>query len=215
MNLKIAVPTGRLLIESLRFLKNFDKNLPEPSQVFRKLILQGDKFEVFLVKPLDIPTYVEEKITDLGIVGRDIIEEKTNKITILKKLNFGNCKMVIASYPHWELLKDEVVYVSTKYPNIAEKYLKKRWKGINFKVIKLNGSVELAPFAKISSCIIDLVETGNTLKENGLVIKEVLFESYACLIANDVSFVWRRNEILEFLKQIETLEEKDDKSNRL
>ncbi|MCX7942171.1 MAG: ATP phosphoribosyltransferase [Dictyoglomaceae bacterium] len=215
MNLKVAIPTGRLLRESLRFLRNFDMNLPEHSQVSRRLIFKGDNFEVFLVKPLDIPTYVEERITDLGIVGRDIIEEKMNKVAILKKLNFGRCKMVIASYPQWELSKDETIYVSTKYPNVAEKYLRERWKGINFKIIRLNGSVELAPFAKISSCIIDLVETGNTLRENGLVIKEILFESCAFLIANEVSFVWKSSEIIEFLRQIESLEEKYDKSNEL
>lgn len=215
MNLKIAIPTGRLLNESLKFLKNFDKNLPEPFQVSRKLILKGEIFEIFLVKPLDIPTYVEEKITDLGIVGKDVLEEKINKVVILKKLDFGNCKMVIASYPEWNLSKDEVIYVSTKYPNVTDKYLRELWRGINFKVIKLNGSVELAPFAKISSCIVDLVETGNTLRENGLVIKEILFESFACLIANEVSFVWKRKDILDFLRQIEYLEEKYDKGNRI
>lgn len=215
MNLKIAIPTGRLLNESLKFLKNFDKNLPEPFQVSRKLILKGEIFEIFLVKPLDIPTYVEERITDLGIVGKDVLEEKINKVVILKKLDFGNCKMVIASYPEWNLSKDEVIYVSTKYPNVTDKYLRELWRGINFKVIKLNGSVELAPFAKISSCIVDLVETGNTLRENGLVIKEILFESFACLIANEVSFVWKRKDILDFLRQIEYLEEKYDKGNRI
>lgn len=215
MNLKIAIPTGRLFDEGLNFLRNFDKSLPESSQVSRKLIFKGDKFDVLLVKPLDIPTYVEERITDLGIVGRDIIEEKMNKVAILKRLNFGKCRMVIASYPHWELSRDETIYVSTKYPNTAEKYLKEIWKGVNFKIVKLNGSVELAPLVKISSCIVDLVETGNTLRENNLVIKEVLFESSAYLIANEVSFVWKKSEILEFLDQIEYWEEIYDKDNNL
>lgn len=215
MNLRIAIPTGRLLNDSWNFIKNFDEKFPDLSQISRKLIFQGNIFKVFLVKPLDIPTYVEERITDLGIVGGDIIKERESKVVVLKRLNFGYCKMVVASYPHWEIKNNELINVSTKYPNIAEKYLKERWKGVNFKIIKLNGSVELAPSAKISECIVDLVETGNTLKENGLVIKEVLFESSACLIANEVSFIWNRDQILNFLSNIEILENDYDKSSNL
>jgi len=189
MNFKIAIPTGRLLNDSWNFLRKIDRSLPEISKISRKLIWEGEIFKIFLVKPFDIPTYVEERITDLGIVGGDVIKEKESNIVTLKKLNFGNCKMVIASHPQWKL-EENKVKVSTKYPNIVEKYLKNIWKGFDIEIVKLNGSIELAPLAEISDCIVDLVETGNTLRENNLVIKEILFETSACLIANEVSFVW-------------------------
>jgi ATP phosphoribosyltransferase len=187
-----------MLEQALNFLKILDPSL-ENDYSNRKLRFKGERFEIFLAKPWDLPLYVEERVADLGIVGRDIIIEQERKVVSLIKLPFGYCKMVLAGFPDDKNLEE--VKIASKYVNITSKYLNNRWNKI--KIIKLNGSVELGPILNISDYIVDLVETGRTLKENGLVVKEILFESSACLIANISSYVWKRKEILDILKEVE------------
>ncbi|HOJ93164.1 MAG TPA: ATP phosphoribosyltransferase [Dictyoglomaceae bacterium] len=200
--IKIAIPTGRLQNKSIEFLRKFDSRLPSYENE-RKLIFRGERFEIFLAKPWDLPLYVEERVADLGIVGRDIILEQEKELVTLKKLPFGYCKMVLAGFPEKDLEKEEV-RIATKYPNIAKKFLEDRFNKV--KIFKLNGSVELGPILKISDEIVDLMETGRTLKENGLIVKEVLFDSSACLISNISSFIWSKKGILKLLEEMEGLE---------
>ena len=204
--IRIAIPTGRMLEQTLDFLRNFDNKLLDEEKG-RKLRIRGERFEVFLAKPWDLLLYVEERVVDLGIIGRDVILEQERNLVNLLSLPFGYCKMVIAGYPHISLEKNgKEIRIATKYENIARKFLEGKWSKI--KVIKLNGSVELGPILNISDFIVDIVETGKTLKENGLEIKEVLFESSACLVSNVASFVYLRDEILSFVKEVKRLNDK-------
>lgn len=203
--LRIALPTGRMLEQAIQFLSKFDRKFLSVEQG-RRLCIQGDKFEVFLAKPWDLPLYVEEKVVDLGIIGKDIILEQEKKVVNLVSLPFGYCKMVLAGFPQEVTVNNyengEVV-IATKYVNITKKFFENKWNKL--KIIKLNGSVELGPLLKISHYIVDLMETGKTLKENGLEVKEVIFESSACLIANTASFTCKRKQIIDFIREVETL----------
>lgn len=200
--IRVALPTGRMLEQAIKFLSKFDQRLLLGEQG-RKLCIQGEKFEVFLAKPWDLPLYVEERVVDLGIIGKDVILEQEKKVVNLISLPFGYCKMVIAGLPKVQIYNGDEVIIATKYVNITRRYCENKWNRI--KIIKLNGSVELGPLLNISHYIVDLVETGKTLKENGLEIKEVIFESSACLISNTASFAYKRKEILNFIREVETV----------
>lgn len=206
MLLKIAIPTGRLFNRSWNLLREIDSSLPELDELSRKLVWRGNVFEIYLVKPWDIPVYVEEKITEIGIVGGDVIRERKSNVVIMGRFRFGYCKMVLASYPEWDIKSKESVKVASKYPKVSEEYFNNKWKGIDYEIVKLNGSVELAPIANIADCIIDLVETGNTLRENGLEIKDVIFETSAMLIINEVSFAFKKDEVLDLIAKMEEAE---------
>ncbi|ACK42399.1 MULTISPECIES: ATP phosphoribosyltransferase [Dictyoglomus] len=204
--IRVAIPTGRMLEQALDFLRNFDDRLLDEEKG-RKLRIHGERFEVFLAKPWDLPLYVEERVVDLGIIGRDVIWEQEKNVVNLISLPFGYCKMVIAGYPYVSLKGNgKEIRIATKYENITKKLLENRWGKI--KIIKLNGSVELGPILNISDLIVDIVETGKTLRDNGLEVKEVLFESSACLISNVVSFAYLRKEILSFVKEVRKLNDK-------
>lgn len=203
--IRLALPTGRMLEQAIRFLGNFDRKLLFIDQG-RKLYIKGDRFEVFLAKPWDLPLYVEEKVVDLGIIGKDVILEQERKVVNLISLPFGYCKMVLAGMPNIYIANEyngNEIIVATKYVNITKKFFGNRWDRL--KIIKLNGSVELGSLLKISHYIVDLMETGKTLRENGLEVKEVIFESSACLIANVTSFSFKRKQIIDFIREVETI----------
>ncbi len=198
---RFALPKGRLLGESLNLLREvgiFKGKLNND----RKLLLEGEGFSFLLVKPSDVPLYVEEGVADLGICGLDVIREKEPNTYNLLNLNFGRCKMVVAG--RREKLKEyrekDVLRVATKYENVAKKF----FKGREVKVLKLSGSVEIAPLVGLADVIVDITQTGRTLRENGLVVFEEIFESHAYLIANRGSF---RNKREEVLRVVLTLEE--------
>ena len=189
-NIVIAIAKGRIEKDVYRRLKilNMEDCIETDS---RKLIFtdEENKITYIHVKPSDVVTYVEKGVADLGIVGKDTILENENddEVYELLDLGFGKCKFSVAGIKGKNnYSKEEILKVATKYPHIAKKYFKSR--GQNIEIIKLNGSVELAPIVGLSDVIVDLVETGNTLKVNGLEIVEDMCNISSRIIANRVSY---------------------------
>lgn len=196
-NIVIAIAKGRIEKDVYRRLKilNMEDCIETDS---RKLIFtdEENKITYIHVKPSDVVTYVEKGVADLGIVGKDTILENENddEVYELLDLGFGKCKFSVAGIKGKNnYSKEEILKVATKYPHIAKKYFKSR--GQNIEIIKLNGSVELAPIVGLSDVIVDLVETGNTLKANGLEIVEDMCNISSRIIANRVSYKFNKEKI--------------------
>lgn len=196
-NIVIAIAKGRIEKDVYRRLKilNMEDCIETDS---RKLIFtdEENKITYIHVKPSDVVTYVEKGVADLGIVGKDTILENENddEVYELLDLGFGKCKFSVAGIKGKNnYSKEEILKVATKYPHIAKKYFKSR--GQNIEIIKLNGSVELAPIVGLSDVIVDLVETRNTLKVNGLEIVEDMCNISSRIIANRVSYKFNKEKI--------------------
>ena len=196
-NIVIAIAKGRIEKDVYRRLKilNMEDCIETDS---RKLIFtdEENKITYIHVKPSDVVNYVEKGVADLGIVGKDTILENENddEVYELLDLGFGKCKFSVAGIKGKNnYSKEEILKVATKYPHIAKKYFKSR--GQNIEIIKLNGSVELAPIVGLSDVIVDLVETGNTLKVNGLEIVEDMCNISSRIIANRVSYKFNKEKI--------------------
>ena len=196
-NIVIAIAKGRIEKDVYRRLKIL--NMEDCIEIdSRKLIFtdEENKITYIHVKPSDVVTYVEKGVADLGIVGKDTILENENddEVYELLDLGFGKCKFSVAGIKGKNnYSKEEILKVATKYPHIAKKYFKSR--GQNIEIIKLNGSVELAPIVGLSDVIVDLVETGNTLKVNGLEIVEDMCNISSRIIANRVSYKFNKEKI--------------------
>lgn len=206
-SLSIALPTGRLLKSILELFnkKGILDDLSEDISKSRKLIVERNGFKLILAKPFDIPVYVSRRAVDLGIVGNDVIWERNEDVYELADLGIGNCELVIAAPRSKGLsFKKELLWgkkLGTKYPKIAEDFLS--YQGIQMDVIKLYGSVEIAPLVGLVDVILDLKETGRTLKENDLeVIKDVAQVS-ARLIVNPVCYKNRTREVLDIASALE------------
>lgn len=199
-----ALPKGRLSEHIMEILKRVDVNCPEMENKGRKLIFtnEEDKYKFFLSKTSDVPTYVEKGAADIGFVGKDtLLEEDRNLVEILD-LNLGKCTMMIAGFPEDKetYMEKEVLKIATKYPKIAKDYFNS--KGINVDIIKLNGSVELGPIVGLSHCIVDIVESGKTLKENGLIVFDEICPLSARVIVNKVSFKRESKRIHELILKL-------------
>jgi ATP phosphoribosyltransferase len=170
----------------------------------RKLVFDAEdgKHRVVLVKPADVPTYVEYGAADAGIAGLDVVLESRVDVVQPLSLNFGHCKLAVAAPKGVALSASEnpTVRVATKYPHITMEYFNAR--GIPVEMIYLSGSIELAPLLGLSDRIVDLVESGRTLKENGLEIVEVILESSARLIVNRAAYQVKRREVLAFVEAL-------------
>ncbi len=196
--LNIALSKGRLTDMSIELFENLGINCSELKNDSRRLIARDDEKKImfFLVKPADVPTYVEYGAADLGIAGKDTLLEEGRQLYEVLDLGFGACKMVLAGPAE---LKDKldrlkVRRVATKYPRIAREYFEQK-RGESIEVIRLSGSVELAPLAGLSEVIVDLVESGRTLKENGLVVFDTIAEISARLVVNSVSIKMEKQRI--------------------
>ena len=165
----------------------------------------NDKYTFFLAKPSDVPTYVDFGAADIGIVGLDTILEEGRDLYECLDLNIGKCKMCVAAYPEKKetIMGNDWIKVATKYPNIARKYFESKNK--KAEIIKLNGSVELGPLVGLSDCIVDIVESGRTLKENGLEVIDEICDLSARVIVNKVSIKTKYEEISKILKGMEDL----------
>lgn len=188
--LTIALSKGRLTDLSIDLLENVGVDCSELKQKSRKLIFTDEKNRIrfFLAKPADVPTYVEYGAADIGVVGKDTLLEEGRNLYEVLNLKFAACKMCVAGPKELEGKMDglTITRVATKYPEIAKEYFRhKRRESVE--IIKLSGSVELAPLVGLSEVIVDLVETGKTLKENGLVILDTIADISARLIVNRVS----------------------------
>lgn len=200
--LVLALPKGRLFEESIQLLLEAGL-IEKPLKEGRKLVLSTERFEILLSKPKDVPMLVESGYADLGVSGFDTIWESRREVFELLDLGIGYCKICIAGFPEGvERYKNlSSIKVATKYPNIAREYFEKR--GIKPFIYTLNGSVELAPLIGLTDYILDLVQTGRTLRENGLVVVEEIAESTARLIANRESFFLKNGDILGITRRLE------------
>ncbi|MFA6877486.1 MAG: ATP phosphoribosyltransferase [Fusobacterium sp.] len=202
-NITIALAKGRLGKQAYKILKKI--GLGDSIDLdSRKLIFKDEKNKIdyIYVKPSDVVTYVEKGVADLGIVGKDVILENDTDIYEILDLGFGKCKFSIASIKGQNIYKkDDTLKVATKYPEISKKYFKEKQQKIE--IIKLNGSVELAPLVKLSDVIVDLVETGDTLKANGLEVIEDMFNISARLICNRISYRFQYDRIQRITNLLE------------
>lgn len=188
--LTIALSKGRLTDLSLELLENVGLDCSELKSSSRKLVLtdETNRIKFFLAKPSDVPTYVEYGAADIGIVGKDTLLEEGRNLYEVLNLGFAACRMVVAGPAELQGRLGELTNkrVATKYPRIAREYFEhKRRESIE--IIKLNGSVELAPLVGLSEVIVDLVESGRTLRENGLVILDTIADISARMVVNRVS----------------------------
>jgi len=201
--LTIALPKGRIAEETLEiFSEIFSESLgKEFSFESRKLILDIGEFRFLNVRNQDVPTYVEHGAADIGVVGLDVITEKELDIINLMDMNLGRCKVAIGIKNEDELdWSKPDIKVATKMVNITKNYFAQ--KAVGVEVIKLYGSIELAPLVGLADAIVDIVETGNTMRENGLKVAEDIMESSAHLIANKNSYYAKKSEILSLYEKI-------------
>jgi ATP phosphoribosyltransferase len=200
----IALPKGRLLKDAVGFLKEAKIDASETLKETRKLIFNWENFRFILVKPMDVPTYVYYGTADIGIAGKDVIEEKGYDLYEPLDLGFGACRLSVAEPEEieepYDLEKLSFIRVATKYPRITDKYF--RSKGIHPEIIVLYGSVELAPLVGLSDRIVDLVQTGTTLRANGLREVDTILHSTARLIVNRASLKTRYSIIKPIIDRI-------------
>ena len=207
--LTFALTKGRLASKTLEMLEKLGITCQEmKDKSSRKLIFVNEerKLKFFLAKGPDVPTYVEYGAADIGVVGRDTIVEEGRKVHEVLDLGFGACRMCVCGYQETaELLKHrELIRVATKYPNIAKDYFYNK-KHQTVEIIKMNGSIELAPIVGLSEVIVDIVETGSTLKENGLVVLEEVCPLSARMIVNPVSMRMENDRVRELITSLRKL----------
>jgi len=197
--LTIALPKGRIADETLAlFSKIFGTDFKFED---RKLILEKDGFRFLLVRNQDVPTYVYYGSCDIGVVGFDVLEEKGLDLAQLLDLGLGKCKVVVGMKNTDKLdYTKHKISIATKMENITKNFFAK--KAMAVEVIKLYGSIELAPLVGLADAIVDIVETGATMKQNGLHEVETIMQSSARLVANKNSFVTRKKDILKLTELI-------------
>lgn len=197
--LKIAVPRGALLSETLDVLDAVGIDTSEVRGESRALIFPGENFTLVTMRPSDVPTYVEAGAADVGITGKDVLLEQADRVVYeLLDLGFGRCRMVLAGRKGDERLGEAerrlgMMRIATKYPRIAERYFERT--GRQIEAIEVKGSVELAPLIGLADGIVDLVATGRTLEENELEVREEIVECTARFVANRVSHKLRAREV--------------------
>ena len=200
--INIALPKGRLGEKAYGMFEKAGFECPAIHEESRKLIFENPEKGVryFWVKPSDVVIYVERGAADIGIAGRDIILEYSPDIYELADLGIGKCRMAVAAKKDFVDCRDRTLRVATKFPNIAKNYYASLSREID--IIKLNGSIELAPILGLSDVIVDIVETGKTLLENDLEPKSDIVNISARLIANKVSYKFKNESIREICDQM-------------
>lgn len=193
--LHIALAKGRVADQVMVFLQEAGITFPEYSVDSRKLIFTDieDTIKVTLVKSPDVPVYVELGAADVGIVGKDVLLENVYDVYEIYNLNVGKCRMAVAGIEGKSLPQGRRLIVGTKYPRITKNYFNDLRRDVD--IVKLNGSVELAPLVGLSDVIVDIVETGTTLKENGLEVITYFMDISTRMIANTASFKLKQKEI--------------------
>ena len=207
--LTFALAKGRLAKKSLALFEQIGISMDEMKEPdTRKLIFVNEdlKIKMFLAKASDVPTYVEYGAADIGVVGKDTLLEEGRRLYEVLDLGFGKCRMCVcgpksaAEY----LQQQELIRVASKYPNIAKDYFYNK-KHQTVEIIKLHGSVELAPIVGLSEVIVDIVETGTTLKENGLEVLEEICPLSARVVVNQVSMKMENERIMKLIRDIKTV----------
>jgi ATP phosphoribosyltransferase regulatory subunit len=202
----VALPKGRMGDKVYQLFVDAGLATPAIFDDSRKLIFQDDekKLRFFLVKPSDVDQYVERGAADIGVVGKDVLLESEPDVIELMDLGMGKCKMAVAGRANFKTSSTRPLRVATKYPNITRSYYNKRSQAVE--LISLHGSIELAPLLNLSDVIVDIVETGTTLKENGLVVLHDVAQSSARLVVNPASWRFKEDTIRKIVEKVsETL----------
>ena len=207
--LTFALAKGRLAKQTLGLLEQIGitcEEMKDPDTRKLSFVNEDLKVKFFLAKASDVPTYVEYGAADIGVVGKDTILEEGRNLYEVMDLNLGKCRMCVCGPASArELLKrNEIIRVATKYPNIAKDYFHSQ-KNQTVEIVKLNGSVELAPIVGLSEVIVDIVETGTTLRENGLEVLEEICPLSARIVVNQVSLKMEHQRIRELLNDLNEL----------
>lgn len=200
--LTLALPKGRIMDEAVNLLIRAGYVIPKGLHgQSRKLMLElpEEKIAFFLAKPMDVPTYVEYGVADVGIVGKDVLMEEQRDVYELMDLKIGSCRLSVAGLGQQS--KPLTSRVATKYPRLAERYFKEQ--GEQVEVIHLNGSVELAPLMGLADRIVDIVSTGRTLRENGLVELKTIAHITSRLVVNPASYRMKIDDISWMCERIE------------
>ncbi|PLR85355.1 ATP phosphoribosyltransferase [Bacillus canaveralius] len=199
--LTIAMPKGRIFEEAADLLRKAGYKLPPEFDESRKLILEveEERLRFILAKPMDVPTYVEHGVADLGMAGKDVMLEEERDVYELLDLKISSCYLAVAGLPGTKM-NDVAPRIATKYPNVAAAYF--RQQGEQVEIIKLNGSIELAPIIGLSDRIVDIVSTGRTLQENGLVEYERIADITTRLLVNPVSYRMKDSRISELVERL-------------
>ena len=210
--LTVALTKGRLAQKTLDIFEKFGITCEEIRDIdTRKLIFVNEelKLRFFLAKGPDVPTYVEYGAADIGVTGKDIILEEGRKMYEVMDLGFGKCRMCVCGPESArELLQNnQLIRVATKYPNIAKNYFYNN-KHQTVEIIKLNGSIELAPIVGLSEVIVDIVETGSTLRENGLNVLEEVCPLSARMVVNQVSMKMEDERIRNLIRDLRNVIDK-------
>ena len=200
--LKIAVAKGRVAKQTIKALRSAGYRLPEDPGRSLKISDQDKNIDMLFVKSADVPTYVELGVVDLGIVGKDVIDEKNHQVYELMDLQIGKCNLCLAASPNFDYNKLPYLKIASKYPSQSYAFMKS--KGIEGQVIPLEGSVELGPLVGLSDCIIDIVETGQTLKENNLEVIENIKPISSRLIANKIKYKTNTEPIMKFIDTLKS-----------
>ena len=201
-----ALAKGRLAEQAFELLEQLGIDCSEPRNPGRQLVLWDKKSNVrfILVKPSDVPTYVDHGVADIGVVGKDTLLESGRPLYEVLDLTFGKCRLCIAGYAEQHQSATRATFrVATKYPNVARSYYDA--KGQTIEIIELHGSVELGPVIGLSDVILDIVESGSTLRANGLTVLETICECSARLVVNRVSMKTKQARIQEIISGMSAL----------
>ena len=208
--INIALPKGRLGEKAYDIFEKIGYGCPAIHEGGRKLIFENEENGVryFWVKPSDVAVYVERGAADVGVVGKDILLEQSSDVYELLDLGMGKCRMCVAGVKGERTDSEHTLRVATKFVNIAREYYRKQSREID--IIELHGSIEIAPILKMSDVIVDIVETGTTLKENNLEVKETIVPISARFIAKKASYKFNNKRIKEMCDLIaQNIEKKD------
>ncbi|EOS60402.1 ATP phosphoribosyltransferase [Firmicutes bacterium M10-2] len=215
MTIAMALTKGRLEKNTIAMLDECGYGTEALKNKGRALVFADTKkdLEYFLVKANDCITYVEHGVADVGVVGKDTLLEGGKDYYELLDLEIGKCKFIVASLPETDLFnKVGQIKIGTKYPTVARQYFLS--KGMDVEIIKIDGSVELSPLLGLCDGIVDIMETGTTLKENGLVVLDTVCPISARLIVNKAAFRLKRNEILDLITDLESVVKKNAASTQ-
>ncbi|MBQ5746423.1 MAG: ATP phosphoribosyltransferase [Clostridia bacterium] len=208
--INVALPKGRLGEKVLAMFENAGYDCPAIHENSRKLIFENEEkgIRYFWVKPSDVSIYVERGAADIGVAGKDILLEYSPEIYELLDLNIGKCRMAVAAKRDFYDDGERTLKVATKFVNIAKNFYASRCRDID--IIKLNGSIEIAPILSLSDVIVDIVETGTTLRENDLEVVETVVPISARLISNKSSFKFKTAEIEKIVEAMKSQVKTDD-----
>lgn len=211
--LTIAIAKGRLQPDALRLLTQIGIALTDEAESSRRLSIEDQigAYRFLFVKPADVTVYVEHGVADCGIVGRDVLLESNADVLQPLDLPIGACRMVVAAMAEAKPNGHGMLKVATKYPRIAMRHFGRR--GQPVEIISLSGSVELAPVLGLADCIVDLVETGRTLRENGLVVVDEIFSSAARLVVNRASYQLKAEAVMRLINSLKSAVNDGDKAN--